>query len=516
MRTTRILAIVAILGIAVSFCASANITVRLDAGFDFTNGTITVSGAQSEPSLTVYGFDGAINAPVGQKTGDTVIWDLANLIPGGLYSYMIVDGGDTANPAYGEFVAANWATNDWFVADASKGDGQRAVGGSWATEEPSIKNDVYVIEDDSVFNVTDPTKGQGRVTRVDVKVTFETLVEDEVDVPADGVLSGFTATTEGWKALTAGETATEWVLLTGAISPTAGRTYIIRAEIEFISANTKHVRYLVSNDGGTTFYPLFNGTAQWIALANSTGASLAKVRFQGSGLLANFNAKVTDKALAKVGDQAYDTMAGALAAAGTEGANPIKLLTNATVDPTKAGKYEILADNYHYVSGGKVFSGDRTITIDDPEKPPVVRPNDQEMEKVTTPEGAVYKNYASLRAFLERNKVEGYTKDDANATSIAAALAEIPADANGLALWQDYALGIDKTVSVAPVTIPTGDTDEGNITLSIPAIDPSKYSGDYDITYKVEDGTAEYTPQAIKIPLGTGTYSIKAVFTPKH
>ena len=73
-------------------------------------------------------------------------------------------------------------------------------------------------------------------------------------------------------------------------------------------------------------------------------------------------------------------------------------------------------------------------------------------------------------------------------------------------------MGIDKTVSVAPVTIPTGDTDGEKITLAIPAVDPKNYSGDYDITYKVGDET--YTPQTIKIPLDTGTYSIKAIFTP--
>ena len=95
---------------------------------------------------------------------------------------------------------------------------------------------------------------------------------------------------------------------------------------------------------------------------------------------------------------------------------------------------------------------------------------------------------------------------------------------NKLPLWQDYALGIDKDTSVAPVTTPTGDTDEDNITLAIPAIDKNKYSGGYTISYQVLKGDetvqsekdTDDDPSAIKIPLtsGTGTYKIKAVFTP--
>ena len=172
------------------------------------------------------------------------------------------------------------------------------------------------------------------------------------------------------------------------------------------------------------------------------------------------------------------------------------------------------------MSGGTVSTdtiNTKTIVITEPGQPPVVRPSTEVMNKVTTPDGAQYKDINSLRAFLERNGVTEYQNENATAESITTALQAIPKDqdANGLALWQDYALGVDKDTPVAPVTIPTGDTDDGNITLAIPAIDPSKYSKDYDITYKVGDGAAEYAPQAIKIPLGTGTYSIKAVFTPK-
>ena len=501
--------------------ATPDIEIEIDkdtAGFDFTNGTINVnttvkSGKSGTLTLTVVNFDGTVRDKVSQSVSESgkVTFDLDDLTAGGTYSYTIAVSEDDKDlgTAYGEFTAANWG-DVWFGADASKGEGQRVIGGKWATE-PTIENNAYyVIEDDSVFNVDEQDQGSNRVTRVDTKVTFESLVDGEVDVPDGEVIGGFVATTDGWKALTADD---GWVLLTGGPAPVAGTPYVVRAEVDFISA-TKRVRYLVSEDDGVTFIPLSNGTAQWIELAVQNKSLLAQVELQGSGKVAKFEAKVADKAVAVVDHIEYDTMTEALEAAGTNGTKQIELLTNATVEPTEKGKYEIAPGTYSYVSGGKVASGNRTIIIDEPGKPPVVRPTDTEMEKVTTPDGNSYKNYDSLRKFLEKNKVKGYTKDDANAESVSAAM-NAQDEANKLQLWQDYALGIDVGTSVAPVTTPAGDTDEDNITLAIPAVDPTKYSGDYDITYKVGDGTAEYTPQAIKIPLGTGTYSIKAIFTPK-
>ena len=503
--------------------ATPDIEIEIDedeAGYDFTNGTINVtttvkSGKSGTLTLTVYDFNGTVRDQVSQgvSASGKVAFDLDDLTAGGTYSYTIEvsDGSKDLGTAYGEFTAANWG-DVWFGADASKDEGQRVVNGTWETP-PSVDpaDKVYVIEDDSVFNVAVEKQDQGsnRVTRVDTKVTFESLVDGEVDVPEGEVIGGFVATTDGWKALT----ADGWVLLTGGPAPVAGTPYVVRAEVDFISA-TKRVRYLVSEDDGVTFIPLSNGTAQWVDLAATTKSLLAQVELQGSGKVAKFEATVADKAVAVVDKVEYDTMAEALEAAGTNGTEKIELLTNATVEPTKKGKYEIVAgDLIKYVSGGKVASGNRTIIIDEHGKPPVVRPTDTEMKKVTTPDGKLYKNYDSLRKFLEKNKVEGYTNDNANAESVSNALETT--GVNSLKLWQDYALGIDVGTSVAPVTTPAGDTDEDNITLAIPAVDQTKYSGDYDITYKVGTETAESNPQAIKVPLKTGTYSIKAIFTPK-
>ena len=489
------------------------------AGYDFTNGTINVkttvrSGMSGILKLTVYDFNGTIRETVSRTVSDSttdVSWDLADLTAGGTYSYEIVinDGSKDIGTAYGEFTAANWDDDVWFGADASKGEGERVIGGEWETE-PTIDpvGKVYVIEEDSVFNVTEQELGSNRVTRVDAKVTFESLVDGDVDMPEGGAIGGFVAASDGWKALT----ENGWVTLTGAPAPVAGKPYVVRAEVDFISA-IKRVRYLVSEDDGATFIPLSSETAQWIALVDQNKDLLQKVELQGSGKVAKFEARVADKAIAEVAGVAYDTMAEVLAAAGTEGTNTIKLLTNATVEPKEKGKYEISAEGHQYVSGGKVSSGDKTIIIDEPGKQPVVRPSDATMKDVKTPDGKSYKNYDSLRKFLEKNKVGGYTDDNADAQSISNALETT--GANSLKLWQDYALGIDVGTSVAPVTIPTGDVDERNITLSIPDVAAATPSGDYDIMYKVGDDVAEDAPQTIKIPLDTGTYSIKAIFTPK-
>lgn len=507
------------------------ITIDEDtAGFDFTNGEVNVTttvrpGKSGKLTLKVYDFNGGIREAVDQKVdGSTtkVSWNLNDLTAGGTYSYEIVinDGSKDIGTAHGEFTAANWDDDIWFGADASKATREdREKGGSWETEPTIDSTDkVYVIEEDSVFNVAVEKQGQGsnRVTRVDAKVTFESLVDGEVDEPKGNVIGGFVATTEGWKALTAGA----WVTLTGDLEPVAGKPYVIRAEVDFIS-DTKRVRYLVSEDDGANFFPLSNGTAQWINLAAQNKSLLAQVELQGSGKLAKFEATVADKAIAAVDGVKYDTMDEALEAAGTNGEHEVTLLTNATIEPTKPGSYDIAPGGHYYVSGGTVSTDPnktKTIVITEPGQPPVVRPSTEVMNNVKTPDGAQYKDINLLRAFLERNGVTEYQNENATAESITTALQTIPQDqaANGLALWQDYALGVDKDTPVAPVAIPTGDTATDGITLAIPAVDPAKYSKDYDITYKVGETTAPDAPQSIKIPLGTGAYSIKAVFTPKN
>ena len=85
--------------------------------------------------------------------------------------------------------------------------------------------------------------------------------------------------------------------------------------------------------GGTNFYPLANGTTQWLPFA-SEKTELAQVQLKGAGKLAKLEGKLTDKALASVGGVKFDNMADAL-----EAGTAITLLTNVTVKPTKAGTW---------------------------------------------------------------------------------------------------------------------------------------------------------------------------------
>ena len=133
--------------------------------------------------------------------------------------------------------------------------------------------------------------------------------------------------------------------------------------------------------------------------------------------------------------------------------------------------------------------------------------------RAIAPDGstALSANEAKLREFLNTYTNEAYAA--ANATSLSLENALKVSGLNGIPLWQSYVLGIAPTNSIAPVTAPAGDTAADGITLAIPAIDTSKYSGDYTVTYQVGTSVTN-DPQAIKAPLATGKYTIKAVLTP--
>ena len=504
-------------------------------GYDYTNGTVSVTanvkdGKTATAVLTVIGWDGTTKEVAARDvtSGTALTWDVAAamegaLTQGGAYTYTVevmVDN-KVAAVKSGEFTAAKWgADGAWFKADATTGSSD-VFGGAWAGEM-TIDDNKYEVSD-SRFDVMSDD-GSNKFTRVDTKIAFETLVDDTPDNPDGNTVGGFVATTQGWMAFN----GTGWVLLTGADAPApvAGQDYVIRAEFDF-AAVTKRMRFFVA-EGEGDFFPLaVAGGSQWLSTGVANQETLKAVEFQGSGKLESIMATVADKALFEVNHVKYDNMNDALAAAGTTGENPIKLLTNATIEPNlnTPGKYVIVPDGHDYMSGGNVSSENKTIIVEGTGKPPVVRLNDSEMKEVKLPgvTGSV-QNTDKLRKFLEDSKIDAYTGDDASADGITQEM--LTSDtANGLVYWQDYALGIVVGTSVAPVTTPAGDTNPDAITLAIPTIDKGNYSGDYDIRYQVLDGSDQVlseenndkNPSAILIPLtsGTGTYSIKAVFTPK-
>ena len=497
------------------------------AGYDFTNVSFSV-GANIQgytgvkATLKVVDFNGN-QKTIGEKdlsSGQAPVqWDLTELEAGGFYDYTVeVKAGDQViDTLSGTFYAANWPADIWFGADATGGS-DNVTNGAWvSTAKPNVENNAYTIDDEAIFNVAEGvrSKGSGHVTRVDAAVTFDALVANPA-MPEGDAFGGFVAAQDGWRALT----GSGWVLLHGDVSPATGVPYVIRAEVDFHTSG-RGVRYFVAMSAepmDEDFVPLYDANGnQWIQLANLSATTLQQVELQGSGKVAKFEATVADKAIAEVNGVKYDTMEAALEAA-KDGTKSITLLTNATVDPKDKGSYDIAPAGHHYMSGGQESTEPRTIVITKQGQPPVVRPSNQVMTDVRTPSNKPYKNINSLREFLERNGVTEYQNENAEASDITKAL-NTESGTNNLKLWQDYALGVDKDTPVAPVTIPTGDTNPNKITLAIPAVVAATPSGDYVITYQVTYGTTSVDqegPGKILIPLenGTGTYTIKAVFDP--
>lgn len=338
----------------------ATITTSSEAeGYDYTNGTVSVTatvkaGKTATAVLTVVGFDGAtvktaVERPV--TSGTALVWDVADamegaLVPGGAYTYTVevmVDN-KVAAAKSGEFTAAKWgADGAWFKADASTGSSV-VEGGAWDGTAPNIVNNRYAVSD-STFNVTSEA-GSAKFTRVDTKVSFESLSDGAPDGIEGDAIGGFVATAEGWKALTLVNSEKTWVTLTGADAPAVNTEYVIRAELDFSNASAQRVRFFVAKQGGD-FVPLSCNGSQWLT-TTKVQQKLLKVEFQGEGALESVKATVEDKALAEVNGVKYDTVGAALAAAKDDPAKSVKLLTNVTLAPTVAGTYKIVKNGYAF------------------------------------------------------------------------------------------------------------------------------------------------------------------------
>ena len=330
-------------------------------GYDYTNGTVSVtanvkSGKTATAVLTVIGFDGTTVKTIAERSvtsGTALTWDIAEamegaLEQGGAYTYKVevmVDN-KVAAVKSGEFTAAKWgADGAWFKADASSGTSV-VEGGAWDGTAPGIVNNRYAVSD-SAFNVTSGA-GSSKFTRVDTKVSFESLLDGDPDVVEGDTIGGFVATTEGWKALTLVNGVKAWVTLENADAPApaVNTEYAIRAELDFSDASAQHVRFFVATEGGD-FIPLFHNGSQWLA-TTKVQQTLQKVEFQGEGALESVMATVEDKALAEVGGAEYVTMAEALAAAKDDSNKSVRLLTNVTLAPTVAGTYRIARNGHAF------------------------------------------------------------------------------------------------------------------------------------------------------------------------
>ena len=313
------------------------------AGHDFTNGVVSVnvedsSGAKVRLRVTDPVTGESKTTEAREPSADAALaWDLTEafgqpLTPGRVYSYeveMVVQ--DKAVVARtGEFTAANWN-----VAFGAKVEGvtEAVTGGAWTTK-PAVQTDGYTLDDEALFDVH--AKTSNGISRVDTKVTFVDVCR-EADLTTDtaAALGGVTIAERAngatnWMAYT----SAGWVTLAGAGAPALDRQYVVRCEIDCLTSPGR-LRYSVSSDGGASFATLTaNGTA-WQPCPDGLTA-LSKVRFAGSGELAKLESNFADKALAEVGGVKYDTLAEAMAAAGS---GYITLLTNVRIVPTQSGSW---------------------------------------------------------------------------------------------------------------------------------------------------------------------------------
>lgn len=364
---------------------NASVSLAEGEGYDFTNGTITVTSvdvggvAGAKAKLTVFDHkSGAEITSYEQKDigADPVEWDLAEgpaakkLLPGDAYDYKVevIVGGETVASGTGTFVAANWAA--LFGAKVEGGD-PVVTGGEWA-DVPEIDktNNAYLIDDEAVFNINSDVQAKeaDHITRVDVNVTFDVLVDANSLVKEADALGGFVAAKNGdvkqWEALT----STGWVVLTGAPAPAEDTPYVIRAEVDCL-ATTKRVRYSISSDNAATFLPLSTAEGnEWIPFADTTKAQLAKVELQGSGTLKQFEAQVTDAAVAKdAAGNEYATLWEALIA----NKGDVTLLTNATLSPDDTiakGTYTVAKGGYGLLVDRAAFGRDWKVDVVEGEK----------------------------------------------------------------------------------------------------------------------------------------------------
>ena len=445
--------------------------------------------------------------------------------------------------------------NPWFKAigaSATKTD-TKSVGGAWAefNEGVSFVEGKMVLDQDddqsSTFNISADATNANTIVEVTATAAFYPVLEADlqtIDLPS-GAKAAFAVVKDGndlsYRALVAGTTG--WVTLDG--TPAEGEVAVL------IQLNYR--------DGKAKFFVDGEEVSAEGGIAFSATAVPAGLNISGCGTVASVNAEV-QVGVATYNGKTYGTITEAQAAAASQTgapdptvrvivptAEPVEIAGGVKIDDggnmqgevtvKEGAQLDIVVKEEEVGSGVSgtytipvKATGAGTVVLDLPTAVTTYKEiasqkavaGGIEVELQTRGDiisnanekaGCALEVNSNLRAFLTANAKTPYEAADANATAIGAALAA--EGTNKLPLWQDYVLGIKPIDSVKPVTIPTGDVDADNISLAIPAIDTTKYSGDYNITYKVDETTCT-GPSAIKVPLTkTATYQMKIVLTPK-
>ena len=442
---------------------------------------------------------------------------------------------------------------DWFKSigtGATKAD-TKSTNGSWTfpTEGVTFENSKMVLDlddDASVsFGIENAATESGTVVEVKANAVFYPILPADLQgASMTDAKVGFAVVKESEGCFYYGWAGSSWTKLEALdeVSDTTAPTDLLITLTYWGASPTA-----VFTVGGKT------ASIALTATANPTGVKIA-----GCGTVSAIDGNY-GYSVAKIDDTKYATFAAAVAAAVT--GNKVEVVRATTENVTVKTKGIEIADNGN--ASGIISTQGEDVTVDIKPTAEEFTTEDQSItvkgqsgtytipvtagaganivlpwtnkEIVATPsetqngttitirtkdsivtaalEGKTIAVNDNFRAFLTANAKTPYEAADANEDDIGDALKG--AGNNTLPLWQDYVLGIKPTDSVKPVTIPTGDIDTEKITLAIPAIDTTKYSGDYNITYKVDETTCT-GPSAIKVPLTkTATYQMKIVLTPK-
>ena len=428
-----------------------------------------------------------------------------------------------------------------------------AAGGSWATGSAKLaKEDGAVVFDtgdsgEMSLNVTASPADTNTIAKIEIESTLEDV--GELSALTAAAQTAFAVCTNAYHAWN----GASWVLLSEVPAGVDGSQVTnILVEICYQGASNGSGRKVRFTVGDTVLRPRV-GNSEWVDLA-TTANNIAGVSISGSGTIKTIDASVM-LGVASVGDVKYGTLGDAVTAAGTA-AKTINVLretsenvelssgSNITIsDPNKLAKGTIT------VPSGTTVKVDTTVAQLDPATNGVYSiplktsggtvvvnlPTEVAQYKEvatsnvtasainvtlqtkssivlgTKPDGSkvLNANETKLRKFLNTYANAAYAA--ANATSETLATALQADGANGLKLYQSYALGVTPGTPVRPVPV-AKDTAEGAITLTIPALTTSEKSGDYNITYKAGSNTATNDAGAIAVPLTTGSHAVKILF----
>lgn len=430
-----------------------------------------------------------------------------------------------------------------------------ATGATWSTNgvvKVDVDNGAVVFEseeDTAVLKlaVSAEPEDANTIFRVTVTGTVEE-VETLMANPGVGVQTAFAVCTNGSAAARCfwAWNGAEWVKLNDVPEDFDG-SVPTNLTVEISYQGTNNVRWASFAVGGWT---LDNGETNRIALVDGSSAfaanNLTGFGVNGSGTLAAVNGEVM-LGVAEYDGVKYGTISGAVAAADAAGeASPEievvretseSIVVPNTIDVTVVAKEEELGSGasghyeiplnitgggnkdvklpssiaeYKEIDPGTVQFNGTTVTFD-------IRTAESVITNAAPGGKALEADGGKLRTFLATYVPGEYEAAKVTSSKIADAINTN--GVNGIKLYQSYALGIEPTQLVKPVTIDSDTEDKSNITLKIPAIVSATPSGDYTaIKYKVyKDGVVEAvstanSADAIKIPLGTGSYSVKIDF----